>query len=93
MEYVLFINMLYNSELYVMVFLVVICVGMGCNCLLYTSQQQNIFEGMNIRYFGPINGHDVKNIARVLRDIKDMQGPDVYKRQVSALSSAASHRK
>ena len=30
-EYVLFINMLYNSELYVMVFLVVICVGMGCN--------------------------------------------------------------
>lgn len=37
------------------------------------AQQQNIFEGMNIRYFGPINGHDVKNIARVLRDIKDMQ--------------------
>ena len=30
-EYVLFINMLYNSELYMMVFLVVICVGMGCN--------------------------------------------------------------
>lgn len=39
------------------------------------AQQQNIFEGMNIRYFGPIYGHDVKNIARVLRDIKDMQGP------------------
>lgn len=32
---------------------------------------------MNIRYFGPINGHDVKNIARVLRDIKDMQGPKI----------------
>ena len=30
-EYVLFINMLYNSELYIMIFLVVICVGMGCN--------------------------------------------------------------
>lgn len=41
------------------------------------AQQQNIFEGMNIRYFGPINGHDVKNIARVLRDIKYMQGPKI----------------
>ena len=41
------------------------------------SHQQNIFEGMNIRYFGPIIGHDVKNIARVLRDIKDMQGPKI----------------
>ena len=41
------------------------------------AQQQNIFEGMNIRYFGPINGHDVKNIARILRDIKDMQGPKI----------------
>ena len=28
-----------------------------------SSQQQNIFEGMNILYFGPINGHDVKNIC------------------------------
>lgn len=41
------------------------------------AQQQNIFEGMNIRYFGPIDGHDVKNIARVLKDIKDMQGPKI----------------
>ena len=41
------------------------------------AQQQNIFEGMNIRYFGPINGHDVKNIARILRDIKDMKGPKI----------------
>ncbi len=41
------------------------------------AQQQNIFEGMNIRYFGPINGHDVKNLARVLRDIKDMQGAKI----------------
>lgn len=32
---------------------------------------------MNIRYFGPIDGHDVKNLARVLRDIKDMQGPKI----------------
>lgn len=41
------------------------------------AQQQNIFEGMNIRYFGPTDGHDVKNIARILRDIKDMQGPKI----------------
>ena len=30
---------------------------------------------MNIRYFGPIDGHDVNNLARVLKEIKDMQGP------------------
>ena len=41
------------------------------------AQQQNIFEGMNIRYFGPIDGHDVRNLARVLRDIKDLQGPKI----------------
>lgn len=41
------------------------------------AQQQNIFEGMNIRYFGPINGHDVKNLSRVLRDIKDLNGPKI----------------
>ena len=39
------------------------------------AQQQNVFEGMNIRYFGPIDGHDVKNLTRVLRDIKDLKGP------------------
>ena len=38
-------------------------------------QQQNIFEGLDIRYFGPIDGHDVKNIVKVLREIKDMKGP------------------
>ena len=31
-------------------------------------QQQNVFEGMNIRYFGPIDGHDVNNLARVLKE-------------------------
>lgn len=41
------------------------------------AQQQNIFEGMNIRYFGPVDGHDVKNISRILRDIKDMKGPKI----------------
>ena len=39
------------------------------------SHQQNIFEGMNIRYFGPFDGHDVKNIVRILQRLKDMKGP------------------
>ncbi|MDR0962014.1 MAG: 1-deoxy-D-xylulose-5-phosphate synthase [Mediterranea sp.] len=41
------------------------------------AQQQNIFEGMNIRYFGPIDGHDVRKVARILRDIKEMEGPKI----------------
>ncbi len=39
------------------------------------AHQQNIFEGMNIRYFGPFNGHDVKELVRILRQLKDMKGP------------------
>lgn len=39
------------------------------------SQQQNVFEGMNIRYFGPFDGHDVRETVRILRQIKDMKGP------------------
>ena len=39
------------------------------------SQQQNIFEGMNIRYFGPFDGHDVKELVRILKQLKDMKGP------------------
>ncbi len=39
------------------------------------SGQQNVFEGMNIRYFGPVDGHDVVELTRVLNEIKDMQGP------------------
>lgn len=41
----------------------------------FLSNQQNIFEGMNIRYFGPANGHDVVELVRILRGIKDMKGP------------------
>lgn len=41
------------------------------------SSQQNIFEGLNIRYFGPFDGHDVERIVRVLNDIKDMNGPKI----------------
>ena len=52
-------------------------IRLGNSLKSLVAQQQNIFEGMNIRYFGPVDGHDVKNIARILRDIKDMQGPKV----------------
>ncbi len=39
------------------------------------SSQQNIFEGMNVRYIGPVDGHDVKELVRILRQLKDMTGP------------------
>ena len=39
------------------------------------SHQQNMFEGMDIRYFGPFNGHNVKELVRILRQLKDMRGP------------------
>ena len=39
------------------------------------SHQQNIFEGMNIRYFGPFDGHDVREVVRKLRQLKQMRGP------------------
>lgn len=41
------------------------------------TNQQNIFEGLNIRYFGPFDGHDVERIVHVLNDIKDMDGPRI----------------
>ena len=40
-------------------------------------QQQNIFEGMNIRYFGPIDGHDTLSLIKVMNEIKDMNGPKI----------------
>ena len=39
------------------------------------SHQQNIFEGLNIRYFGPFDGHNVKELVRILQQMKDMNGP------------------
>ncbi len=41
------------------------------------SAQQNIFEGLNIRYLGPFDGNDVEKVVKVLRDIKDMKGPRI----------------
>ena len=39
------------------------------------AHQQNIFEGMNIRYFGPFDGNDVVEVVRLLEQLKDMRGP------------------
>ena len=39
------------------------------------TNQKNVFEGMDIRYFGPLDGHDVISLVRTLESIKNMQGP------------------
>ena len=41
------------------------------------SCQQNVFEGMNIRYFGPFEGHNIIELVQLLRRIKDMKGPKI----------------
>lgn len=38
-------------------------------------KQSNLFESLNFRYFGPIDGHDVQYMAKVLADLKDIPGP------------------
>lgn len=41
------------------------------------ANEQNLFEGLNIRYFGPFDGHDVIRLVKVLNGIKDMTGPKI----------------
>lgn len=41
------------------------------------ANRQNIFEGLNIRYFGPFDGHDVAKLVEVFNGIKDMKGPRI----------------
>jgi len=41
----------------------------------FLTRQRNIFEGLDIRYFGPADGHNVIELVRILRAIKDMKGP------------------
>jgi 1-deoxy-D-xylulose-5-phosphate synthase len=41
------------------------------------AKRQNIFEGLNIRYFGPFDGHDVKKLVKIFTDIKEMEGPRI----------------
>jgi 1-deoxy-D-xylulose-5-phosphate synthase len=44
---------------------------------LLTKQGNNIFQGLNIRYFGPADGHDVLDLVRIFSEIKDYDGPKV----------------
>lgn len=39
--------------------------------------QSNFFEALNLRYFGPIDGHDIDHLAEVLKDLKDIPGPKI----------------
>lgn len=41
------------------------------------TNQQNIFEGLNVRYFGPADGHDIFSLIKILREIKNYKGPKV----------------
>tara|TARA_R110001592_G_scaffold16011_3_gene68623 strand:- start:3943 stop:5877 length:1935 start_codon:yes stop_codon:yes gene_type:complete len=40
-------------------------------------KQSNLFESLNFRYFGPVDGHDVNYLAKVLADLKDIPGPKI----------------
>lgn len=39
--------------------------------------QSNLFESLNLRYFGPVDGHDVNHLTSVLNDLKDIKGPKI----------------
>ncbi|MCG8410335.1 MAG: 1-deoxy-D-xylulose-5-phosphate synthase [Bacteroidales bacterium] len=41
----------------------------------FLLKQSNLFESLNFRYFGPIDGHDVVYLAKILKDLKDIKGP------------------
>ena len=43
----------------------------------FTQKDHNIFEGLSIRYFGPVDGHDTVNLIRILSQIKNFKGPKV----------------
>lgn len=43
----------------------------------FLTQQSNFFEGLNIRYFGPVDGNDVNLLVRVLEDMKEIDGPKI----------------
>ncbi len=40
-------------------------------------KQSNLFESLRFRYFGPVDGHDVERLVKVLRDLKDIPGPKI----------------
>ncbi len=43
----------------------------------FLLKQSNLFESFNLRYFGPVDGHDVNHLVHVLNDLKDIKGPKI----------------
>lgn len=43
----------------------------------FVLKQSNLFESLNLRYFGPVDGHDVDHLVHVLSDLKDIPGPKI----------------
>jgi len=43
----------------------------------FLLSQSNLFESLNLRYFGPVDGHDVNHLVSVLNDLKDIKGPKI----------------
>lgn len=43
----------------------------------FLLKQSNLFESLNLRYFGPVDGHDVNHLVNVLNDLKDIPGPKI----------------
>ena len=43
----------------------------------FLLKQSNLFESLNLRYFGPVDGHDVNHLVHVLNDLKDIKGPKI----------------
>ena len=41
------------------------------------GEQNNLFESLNFQYFGPVDGHDVARLAKVLNELKDIPGPKI----------------
>ena len=39
--------------------------------------QSNLFESLNLRYFGPVDGHDVDHLVEILKDLRDIPGPKI----------------
>ncbi|MFA6830986.1 MAG: 1-deoxy-D-xylulose-5-phosphate synthase [Bacteroidaceae bacterium] len=52
-------------------------IRLGNSVKSFLTRQRNLFEGMDIRYFGPTDGHDVENLVRVLREVKKLRGPKI----------------
>ncbi len=43
----------------------------------FLLKQSNLFESLNLRYFGPLDGHDVNHLVSVMEDLKAIPGPKI----------------